>query len=175
MCLTVIKKLLQSDGVILFGLSLLFNILESIYFGWGTPQGFNMKPQSIGEFICDYIAIFGMFSGVYLAVKEIYKPESLLIRVLPKQDAIKSERGMKMIELGQKAKDKITGLEGVLVGRCQYLYGCTQYGIAPPAKDNKVGDTYWFDEGRIQVLGSGISAQEVRTEIPGGPNRDCPR
>lgn len=80
-----------------------------------------------------------------------------------------------MIELGQKAKDKITGFKGILVGRCQYITGCDQYGIAPPAKDGKTGDTNWFDEGRIEIIGKGVLPKEVKSKINGGPNRDCPR
>lgn len=80
-----------------------------------------------------------------------------------------------MIMLGQKASDKITGFEGILVGRAEYLYGCTQYCIAPPARDGKIGDSQWFDEGRISILGKGVLPEEVKAEKPGGPNRDCPR
>jgi hypothetical protein len=80
-----------------------------------------------------------------------------------------------MIKLGQQAKDKITGFEGILVARVEYLFGCNQYGIAPPAKDGKVNDTHYFDEGRIEITGPGILAEEVKAEAPGGLNRDCPR
>lgn len=80
-----------------------------------------------------------------------------------------------MIELGQKAKDKITGFEGILTARIQYLTGCDQYCIAPPAVDGKIPDSCYFDEGRIGVLGRGILPEEVVTEKNGGPNIDCPR
>lgn len=80
-----------------------------------------------------------------------------------------------MIELGQKAKDKITGFVGVITGRAQYLYGCDQYCLVPPAKDGKIEQGQWFDEGRILVTGPYITAAEVRVEKPGGPNRDCPQ
>ena len=80
-----------------------------------------------------------------------------------------------MIALGQKAKDKVTGFEGIITGYVQYLYGCNQYGITPEVKDGKLGDTQFFDEGRIQVTGKGILPKEVQVEKPGGPNRDCPK
>ncbi len=80
-----------------------------------------------------------------------------------------------MIELGKKAKDKITGFEGIITGRAQYLYGCDQYCIVPPAKDGKIEQGQWFDEGRVEVVGRGVLPEEVRVEKPGGPNRDCPR
>lgn len=80
-----------------------------------------------------------------------------------------------MLQLGQKAKDKITGFEGILVSRITYLYGCDQYGIAPEARDGKIGDTNYFDEGRIEIIGRGVLPEEVRVEKPGGVNRDCPK
>jgi len=80
-----------------------------------------------------------------------------------------------MLNLGKKAKDKITGFEGIIVGKISYLFGCAQYGIAPEAKDGKVSETHYFDEGRIEVIGNGILPEEVSTEKPGGPNRDYPR
>ena len=41
--------------------------------------------------------------------------------------------------------------------------------------DGKIGETHWFDEGRILIIGEGIKASDVQVEIPGGPNRDCPK
>ncbi|EPN30018.1 hypothetical protein A245_46208, partial [Pseudomonas syringae pv. actinidiae ICMP 19096] len=40
-----------------------------------------------------------------------------------------------MIELGKKARDKISGFEGVITGRAQYLTGCDQYVLSPAAKN----------------------------------------
>jgi len=80
-----------------------------------------------------------------------------------------------MIELGQKAKDKVTGFTGVIVSRITYLFGCDQYGLSPEAKDGKLNDTLYFDEGRIEILGRGILPGEVQVEKNGGVNRDCPR
>lgn len=79
-----------------------------------------------------------------------------------------------MIKLGVKARDKITGFEGIITGRAQYITGCDQYVLVPPVKDGKVGDSQWFDEGRIEITGPGISAAEVTAEKNGGPNRDAP-
>jgi len=80
-----------------------------------------------------------------------------------------------MEKLGKQAKDKITGFEGIITGKALYLYGCTQYGLAAPMKDGKIANAEWFDEGRIEITGHGISAIEVQGEKPGGPNRDCPK
>ena len=81
-----------------------------------------------------------------------------------------------MIELGLKAKDKVTGFTGIITGKVSYLYGCDQYGLTPEVrKDGKITDTQWFDEGRIQIIGKGISASSVKADKPGGPNRDAPK
>ena len=80
-----------------------------------------------------------------------------------------------MKNLGKEAKDKITGFEGIIIGKINYLFGCAQYGIAPKSKDGKVNDTNWFDEGRVEIIGNGIAPEEVKVEKNGGVNRDCPR
>ncbi|MEW8027811.1 MAG: hypothetical protein AB2806_08740 [Candidatus Thiodiazotropha sp.] len=80
-----------------------------------------------------------------------------------------------MIELGKKARDKITGFEGVVIAKVTYLTGCDQYGLTPPAKDGKVNDTQYFDEGRIELIPDSPIVPNVTTKKPGGPNRDRPR
>ena len=81
-----------------------------------------------------------------------------------------------MIELGQKAEDKITGFYGTIIGRAQYLTGCDQYCLSPPITPgvNEVKKSEWFDEGRIKILGPGVSAADVAGPAPGGPQRDAP-
>jgi len=81
-----------------------------------------------------------------------------------------------MLQLGQKAKDKITGFEGIITARAQYLTGCDQYGITPPVnKEGTIDSVEFFDEGRIEITGRGMLPEEVQTETKGGPNRDAPR
>lgn len=61
-----------------------------------------------------------------------------------------------MIQLGQRAKDKITGFSGVLTDRHSYLTGCDQYSITPPVNDEgEFCGLVSFDEGRIEILGPG--------------------
>lgn len=57
-----------------------------------------------------------------------------------------------MIELGKKAKDKISGLEGTIICRAQYLTGCDRYGVQAPAKDGKLEEIQWLDEDRFEVI-----------------------
>lgn len=80
------------------------------------------------------------------------------------------------IQLGQEARDKITGFKGIIIGRADYLFGCAQYALTPKTNEaGEVKDTQWFDEGRIEVIGQGVAPEEVRVERNGGPNRDAPR
>ena len=82
-------------------------------------------------------------------------------------------------ELGQKAKDKITNFEGILVARAEHLFGCNTYAIASQIYDIKIGkrgETEWFDEGRIEIVGEGISKEEVKANKPGVDfNHDNPK
>lgn len=79
-----------------------------------------------------------------------------------------------MVELGQKAKDKVTGFTGIIIGRCKYLYGCTQYGLVPESKDGKTSEAVWFDEGRLIIVGRGILPKEVKAKKNGGPQPYSP-
>jgi hypothetical protein len=82
-----------------------------------------------------------------------------------------------MIELGLKAKDRITGFEGIITGRAQYLTGCSQCVLVPTVNEKgEVRDGQWFDESRLEILGVGFTPAEVASEVnPGGPQRDMPQ
>ena len=79
------------------------------------------------------------------------------------------------IELGCLAADLVTGFEGIVVGKADYLYGCHQYALTPKAVDGKTQPTEWFDAGRVKRIGDGIEPAAVQAVKPGGPNRDAPR
>ena len=74
--------------------------------------------------------------------------------------------------LGKKAKDKVTGLAGIITNRSECLYGCNRYLLQPSAgKDQKVPDSWWVDEDQIDVIGAGVTAAKKNT---GGPmSRKC--
>jgi hypothetical protein len=78
-----------------------------------------------------------------------------------KQLKIKTMENFKH-ELGKRAKDKITGFEGILMARCQYLTGCSRYCIQPTElKDSRPVDSMYFDEDMIEIISEGILAKEV--------------
>lgn len=58
--------------------------------------------------------------------------------------------------LGSKALDEVSGFKGIIVSRVTYLFGCTQYGLAPKkTKDDSIRKTEYFDEGRLKIVGKG--------------------
>jgi hypothetical protein len=77
---------------------------------------------------------------------------------------------------GKKARDKVTGFEGVVTGKIEWMYGCNQYCILPPVdKDGKLPGGEWFDEGRVEIIGDMIALEEVRAEKNGCDQRNTPR
>lgn len=57
------------------------------------------------------------------------------------------------MNLGKNAKDKLTGFSGVIIGKCEYLTGCTQYALQPKTKnDGAFIESRWFDEGRLAAM-----------------------
>ena len=78
------------------------------------------------------------------------------------------------LELGQIAKDKITGFQGILTARCEFLTGCNRYCIQPQdLRDGRIIDSIYFDEDQIQIIGNGISAEDVQGDKKGACS-PCP-
>jgi len=79
---------------------------------------------------------------------------------------------------GKKAKDQITGFEGIITGKSVWMYGCNQYCLTPPVdKDGKLPDGKWFDEGRLVVISSSINPESVKAKKNGADwdNMPTPR
>ena len=77
--------------------------------------------------------------------------------------------------LGKEGRDKVTGFQGIITSKHIYLTGCTQYGLQPPVdKDGKFTEQNFFDEGRIEIIGEGIAAEEVAGDDPGCDRRERP-
>ena len=56
-------------------------------------------------------------------------------------------------DLGSVVKDKITGFEGVIIYRTQWLNNCNVYGIKPTKlKDGIPIDAHQFDEPQIKLI-----------------------
>lgn len=59
----------------------------------------------------------------------------------------------KRIKLGQKVRDKITGLEGITVVRSEFLFGCIRFGVQPQeVKEGKPAEWVYVDEPQLEVV-----------------------
>ena len=79
-------------------------------------------------------------------------------------------------ELGEILKDKITGFEGIVLGRTEYFTGCNHYGLQSESlKNGKPRGWEWVDETRLMhVEGSKKMLQETR-EPTSGPHPNAPQ
>ena len=76
-----------------------------------------------------------------------------------------------MVKLGQKVRDVVTGLEGVATAKVEYINGCVQFGVQPPASDGKCPDSVYIDHQRLEMVSEGPSMPSSDT---GGVMRDTP-
>ena len=66
-----------------------------------------------------------------------------------------------MINLGDKVKDKVSGLVGIATERREYLNGCIQYVIQPKIdKDGKMPDGWSIDSQQIESLEKKIKVKK---------------
>jgi hypothetical protein len=78
---------------------------------------------------------------------------------------------LKMANLGDKVKDTVTGLTGIVVAKTRYLQGCTRIAVQPQeVKDGKPVEASWFDEPQLQVVEpEAIKLKNENLEQSGGP------
>lgn len=77
------------------------------------------------------------------------------------------------IKLGSKVKDLVTGFEGIVTGRCEYINGCIQFCVRPKSKGGSMPDGQWIDWQQLKVLGEGISVSAKAAT--GGPQSSPPK
>lgn len=71
------------------------------------------------------------------------------------------------IEMESTVKDTISGLAGIVTGRCEFVTGCRQYIIQPKAtKISSMPDSCWIDEDRLIVL---KTKKPMKPKNSGGP------
>lgn len=81
------------------------------------------------------------------------------------------------VNLGDKVKDSVTGLEGIVTGKTDYLNGCTRVHVQPQElKDGKPVDFSVFDEPQLEVIQRDAVKADRRPsgEKTGGPRPDTP-
>lgn len=66
------------------------------------------------------------------------------------------------LKLGSKVRCKITGFEGTLTGRTEYINGCVQYLVRPSAfttndGEMKYAEGHWIDDQQLEVLKEAVT------------------
>jgi len=57
------------------------------------------------------------------------------------------------VELGVRVREKVTGAEGVVVGRAEYLYGSSCVLLQPEnLKDGAPVKAQWLEEAQVEAL-----------------------
>jgi len=94
---------------------------------------------------------------------------------------------MDPIALGDRVKDRITGLGGIVTGMARFLAGCERAAVQPEtSKDGKAPEPFWVDVPLLKVVQKGVIvppivparplAAPAETEAPrrrtGGPRPD---
>jgi hypothetical protein len=56
--------------------------------------------------------------------------------------------------LGDHLRDRISGFDGIVMCRTEYLHNCNRYGLAPRNvdKDGKPKDSIYFDEDQVEPM-----------------------
>lgn len=71
------------------------------------------------------------------------------------------------IPLGARVKDKITGFQGIVVARSEYLHGCWRVCIQPEElQEGKIAEAHWFDEPQVELIQENVVATSGKE--PGG-------
>jgi hypothetical protein len=82
-----------------------------------------------------------------------------------------------MIDLGMKVRDKITGLEGIVIARTEWLNGCERLTIQPEYnKEGKPAEAQTIDAAQLEVVGTKHPQRKLPPApvLTGGP-RDEPK
>ncbi len=60
------------------------------------------------------------------------------------------------IELGRKVRDKVSGFEGIVTGRAEYLYTTPTVQVTPEAvgSDGKLIGSVWLEEAQLEPAGA---------------------
>ncbi len=79
------------------------------------------------------------------------------------------------VHLGDKVRDVISGLTGIICSRTEFIYGCVRVGVQPQElKDGKPIESSHFDEPQLEVLECNHTAVPVPPQS-GGVGSAVPR
>lgn len=65
-----------------------------------------------------------------------------------------------IVRLGTEVRCRITGLRGIAVSRCEFLYGCVRVGVQGKVKDGKLPEAQYIDEPQLEHVGKGLVVQD---------------
>ena len=89
---------------------------------------------------------------------------------------------MQKIELGDRVKDKISGLSGIAFGITNWLYGCRRVSVMPEeSKDGKPAELFSVDEPQLEIVQKGAiqekekASKEKKKKTSGGPMPEVSR
>lgn len=88
-----------------------------------------------------------------------------------------------LFSLGDRVKDRVSGMEGIVVAHTQWITGCSTYGVRPQGlKDFVPIDAVWLDEVQLELVVSlavnfgpvvrehgGPALAQARPGLTGGP------
>lgn len=81
-----------------------------------------------------------------------------------------------MIQLGDVAKDTVSGFEGVVIGVTQWLHGCRRLSLQPrKLRDGKTIDYQSFDEPQLVLVKKSVVTATGPTDRTGGPRPEPTR
>ena len=76
-------------------------------------------------------------------------------------------------QLGSHVRDKLTGFEGIVVCRAQWLNNCSTYSVKPrQLKDGIPQESFSFDEPQLELVEDAVMPSRRDT---GGPERQMPK
>ena len=77
--------------------------------------------------------------------------------------ALQERKGKRMIKLGDKVKDKVSGFTGIVTEITNFLNGCTQCVVSPKVKkDGTIPAAWSIDIQQLVKVGVGINIKKKR-------------
>ena len=78
-------------------------------------------------------------------------------------------------DFGIRGKDVVTGFEGIITGLARDMTGSDQYLLSAESKENKEPERIWFDENRLERVGSSkIVLPDTKKEKKPGADVSAP-
>jgi hypothetical protein len=93
---------------------------------------------------------------------DLARPDPEPVREIFRRDALSNDP-FAGIGLGDEVADVLTGFQGVVMARIEYLTGCAQVSVLPRSESKselKVAE--WFDIERIELVAAGVVRSSSR-------------